>query len=145
MPLVVTDLGEVEVLRWMLKTVPGNGDPLHLHLYKNDYTPDRSSLLGAFVEADFGSYSPADMARSGWQNPVSVNGVAYAFHGTDLVTWTSSGASQMVYGYYVTGNDDAVALWAERFGTPITVTSVVPVQVWPYMRLHSEFEPPPPP
>lgn len=145
MSLIVTDLGEVEVLRWTLKSVPGTADPLHVHLFKNDYTPNRSSVLAEFEGATFAGYAPKDMARADWQNPVSVNGVAYAFFGTALLSWLASVGSQLIHGYYVTGNDDVVALWAERFDTPVTVTAIVPVQFWPYMRLHSEIEPVPPP
>jgi hypothetical protein len=128
----------------MLRNPPAADDPLHIHLFKNDYHPNRVSLVLDFDECTFAGYLPKDLNRADWGVPVSVGGVALIFYGTAPLSWLASAGSQVVYGYYVTTTDDSVCLWAERFDPIWTVTTTTPVPVTPFMRLHSELEPVPP-
>lgn len=143
MPLVVPDLGEVELLRLMLKTALAVDEPLSLRLYANDYAPNRQSVLANFTAASFDGYAPITLARAGWSAPATVGGIAQSTHGAAPAQWIAASGSQTCYGYYVTDAAGAVVYWAERFPAPLTVTTAVPILVVPVMRLRSESQPAP--
>jgi hypothetical protein len=140
---VVPDLGEKQLLGVMLKTALLVDANWRLHLFQNNYSPNRVSEITDFVEANFDGYDVVELDRSVWLDPVSIGGVAYSTYGTSLVSWLATSGSQTVYGYYVTDADDTVVLWAERTTTGTVVTTFTPFQMLPLMRLHSEFEPAP--
>jgi hypothetical protein len=141
MPLVVPDLGEVEMLRWTLRADLTRTVNLTLHLFKNDYTPHRESVIGDFTEADFDGYAPVALDWGQWTGPNSVGGVAVSLYGSGFQTFTPATGTQDIYGYYVTDAEDEICIWAERFPTVVVTDAAHPVQVQPVMRGHSEFEP----
>lgn len=144
MSIVVPDLGEKYLLKTMLQTALATDEPLHLHLFKNNYTPNRESELDDFVEADYSGYAIIQLDRSEWRDPVTMNGVAVTLYGLTPLSWVSASGTQTVHGYYVTNEADDLVIWAERFVTPALITtSSGPVLVF-LMRLHSELEPAPP-
>lgn len=141
MALVVTDLGQVFLLNWSLQpqTFPDPG--LLLHLYKNDFTPVKASIIGDFVEADYAAYSPRSLFRDQWQSAGLLGGIAQSVYGTEYQFWLASAFSQTVYGYYVTDAADTVAIWAERLVNPITISTVTPLVMQPYLTMQSESNP----
>jgi hypothetical protein len=142
--LVVPDDGETWLLRLLLQDATYVATPFHLHLYVNDYSPDRESVLDDFEEADFDNYYVAELARSEWQTPVSVDGVAVSLYGTGYIQWTTDGIDYSIVGYYVTDASDSVVLWAERWPVVFVLSVTGPLLFQPLMRLHSEVEPEPP-
>jgi hypothetical protein len=143
-PLVVTDVGEVYMLRWTLRPDLERIARLRFHLYSNDTTPHRSSVVEQFEECDFAGYEPRDLEWDQWSAPLSVGGVAASLYGSGFLEFVPSSGSQTVYGYLVTDPDDEVCLWAERLPAPIEASPSLPVLIQPAMRGRSEFEPPPP-
>lgn len=144
MAIVVPDLGEIELLKVMLQTALAVDQVWHVHLFQNDYHPNRESVLDDFVEATFSGYEVLDLNRDQWLDPVTIGGVASTTYGVTLASWVSTSGSQVVYGYYVTDEGDSVVLWAERTSDGTVVSTSTPYQMLPLMRLHSESEPPPP-
>lgn len=142
MALVVPDLGEVELLRRMLRPETGDADTLKLKLYKNNYTPVKASVLANFTECDFDGYAAADLDPANWDGPTSTAGVAVTVNSAGATTWYATSGSQNAYGYYVTNHDGSVVLWAERFpSAPLTISTTIPALVVPVMQLHSESQP----
>ena len=92
------------------------------HLYKNDVTPDQSTVLGDFMELDTGTvpdYLP--IVATGW-GPAFLSGHVETYE-ADLMTWYfAAGATTAVYvyGVYVTRNDGAF-MWAQRFVSPYNI------------------------
>lgn len=145
MPLVVPDLGEIFLLDLLLREDVSSADRFLLHLYKNDYSPNRVSELIDFEEATFAGYEVVELARDQWSESETVGGYAVSLYGTGYQQWVATTGDQDIYGYYVTDQADEVVLWAERFGTMVTVSEVNPVLLIPVMRLRSEYQPAPPP
>jgi hypothetical protein len=142
-PIIVPDLGELELVRRMLRPHEDDALPLRLRLFANDYVPNRVTEIDDVTEATFAGYVQKDLDPAGWASPVNVGGVAQMVWAAGFLSWLASAGSQTCYGYYVTDNPAEVLLWAERFPIPLAVSTTVPAIVLPIMRLHSEFEPDP--
>ena len=118
MALVVPAAGEAEMLERIVgnPTQTTNGN-VHIHLYKNDYTPIESSVLGDFtelVDATDQNYALLPLTAASWNStPSNPTAVDYTQQ-----TWTFLGTPETaisVYGYFVTADNDTTLLWAERF------------------------------
>lgn len=107
----------------------GDQNPIAIHLFKNDFTPDEDSDIDDFEECDFDSYSPIDAYPSG------VGGVTGhvmssphddphggSFHSP--LTWVIVGTpvvGQLVYGYFATyfpGSGPLKVTFHRRFDSP---------------------------
>lgn len=144
MALIVPDEGEPLLLDQLLIVEADPGPVWHLHLYQNDYSPNKTSTLADFTEADFSTYAIVELLRSDWQASAEFGGAAYSFYGVTFIEWFAGSGSQVIYGYYVTDEADEFVLWCERFPTPQTASVVNSVKMQPSMRLRSEVEPDPP-
>lgn len=134
--LKVPAVGENVLLDWaIMDAAPGN---LLLRLYKNDITPGDSDTAATYTEADFTSYTEKSLTRAGWSAVTQVSNKASITFGT-AQTWTNTGASQTVYGYYVvTDEGTPVLVWAERFDSPRTLGTSDTLSVTPVLTLESE-------
>jgi len=122
MALVICDAGELRLLDLMLKTALDVDETFTLHLFKNDITPDASSAVGDFTEADFTGYSSVSLLRATWTSAVTDTGVATTQYGNSPLSWSCTGSGNTVYGAYVLdGNGDLV--WAEKFSTARTLVN----------------------
>jgi len=118
MALVVPAAGEAEMLERIVgnPTQTTNGN-VHIHLYKNDYTPVEGSVLGDFtelVDATDQNYALKPLTAASW-SPSSSNPTVMEY---TQQTWTFLGIPDNfipVYGYFVTADNDTTLLWAERF------------------------------
>jgi len=134
MALVVTDVGEKELLDWALKDT---GEGLKLNLFKNDYTPVSTSINTDFTVADFTGYAEKTIARGDW-GAAATNGSDKGESIADDQTWSPTSA-QDVYGYYVSpASDNTVILWAEKFAAAVSLTSGDTFTVTPKLTLASE-------
>lgn len=119
MPLVVPDVGEVRLLRYIV----GNTYPtsLILQLYTNDLTPVDTSTDLSFTSATATSYAPATLSPNSW-GIGTTSGTSSALYNSGITfTFGTAAATQNVYGYYVTDQAGAL-LWAERFpGAPFAL------------------------
>jgi hypothetical protein len=133
MALVTCDAGELTLLSWMLNSTSGQGD-LTLKLYKTNVTPTQSSTSGSFTVADFTGYSNKTLSRGSWGSPSTVS------HATSSVyadqTWTNSGSSQTIYGYFVVDGSSNL-LWAELFDSPRVLGTSESLTVTPAITLNS--------
>jgi hypothetical protein len=141
MAFVIPNEGEVVWLRRALTPDAGDADPLHLHLYKNNFTPLFGSVLADFTECDFAGYAVADVVPANWPTPGSVANRAQSIYQPAPLVFTPSAGSQNAYGYYLTDNADSVVLIAERFNdAPQLLTPSAPGLVVLVIQLHSEGE-----
>jgi len=115
MSVVIPNVGEVELLNKMLKD-----EDLTLKLFKNNFTPDASTVIGDFEESDFTNYNSFALLKSGWSIDI-VSGKAKAKYGTDP-SWTCGATGNTVYGYWIEGATSVTLLWTERFDSPIVLT-----------------------
>lgn len=115
MAIIVPNAGELELLDKMLRDALSTDEDYYLRLYKNDYTPDASAVIGSFTEADFTDYLQKTLTRAGF-NAAATNGsgegeIAYGAE----QAWTCGTTGNTVYGYYVVGVTSNVVLWCQRF------------------------------
>lgn len=98
-----------------------NSVKLRLHLYKSNTTPTNASILSDFTECDFAGYAAQDIST--WSVPTVAAHVATMTAAANLFTRSTTGASQNIYGYYVTDSTNATLEWAERDpNAPIVLT-----------------------
>jgi len=136
MALLVPDVGEVALLSDML----GNGNNMTLKLYKTDVTPAEGDTAGSYTEADFTGYSAATLTRSvsgsTWATPSTASGTTSSEYNSGTPqTWTNTGASQTVYGYFVIDAIAGTLLWAEKFATARTLATNDTLDVTPAIEL----------
>lgn len=140
--IVVPNEGELWLLDLLLRETVPSTLKFVLRLYRNDWTPEKDSVRADASEATFAGYLPVEMDRAAWTAAQLVGGEAQSTYGTLYQQWLASSGNQLIYGYFVTDEDDNFILWAERFVTAVNVSAVTPVVMMPVLRLHSEFQPP---
>lgn len=117
MALLVPTVGENKLIEFALgKSTPG--DQI-LHLYVNNYTPVDGDTSASYTEMSTLGYAAKTLTKGSWT--VAQNaGVAQATYADQTFTFTA-GTAVTVYGYYVTDTTTGTLLWAEKFGTALTV------------------------
>lgn len=134
MPLLVPNVGE-EV---MLRNITNNTSPqnLILRLYSSNTTPAEADVATTYTQATFTGYAAATLTGASWT--FTVGAVTYATYAQQ--TFTSSavqGATQSIYGYYLTQASSGILMWAERFSDgpyPIT-NNGDSIRITPYIEL----------
>lgn len=139
MALVIPDEGALELLVWQLKAALAADVPLSVGLYKNDYHPAKSSHWTDFAQADFPGYFRQDVPRSGWGDPVIVDGRASSTHGAVPFEWANTGDPQTLYGYFVLNPATFKVTWAERFASAQLLATGGKLKVRLVRTLVSEF------
>lgn len=116
--LVVPDTGEVYFLKCMLYQAAAD---LTLKLYKTNVTPGESDTTGSYTVADFTGYSnktlTASQSGGTWAVPTTSSGTSSTTYAQQ--SWTLSGTSQTIYGYYIIISSTLVI--AELFATARTL------------------------
>lgn len=134
MSLVVTDVGEKEILDWAFKDT---GEGLKLNLFKNDYTPTSTSINTDFTVGDFTGYVEKTIARTDFTSATTNANNKGEIVASDQ-SWSPTSA-QDIYGYYVSpASDNTVVLWAEKFASVVSLASGDTFTVKPKMTLASE-------
>jgi hypothetical protein len=84
-----------------------------LHLFKSNHTPADGDVLATYtaIESTFPGY--AAQTVTGWGAPVVSAHVATVTAAQLTFTRNATGATENVYGYYVTDAANTVLLWAE--------------------------------
>jgi hypothetical protein len=136
MPLVVPNVGEIELLDKMLKNALVTDENYTLKLFNNNVTPDQSFTASSFTEATFTGYVAKTLTRSGWGAAATVSNKAQSSYAQQ--SWTCGIVGDTIYGYYVVGATSTVLLWAERFTTPRTLGNTDILNVTPVFTLNSE-------
>jgi hypothetical protein len=138
MPLVTSNLGELELLDKMLKDALSTNENYILRLYQNNYTPVDASAPGSFTEANFTSYAALTLTRALWNSAVVVSLKAETSYGSAPLSWTCGASGNTIYGYYVTGATSGVVLWAELFATSRILASADVLNLTPKFTLNKE-------
>lgn len=136
MPLVVPDVGEVELLDKMLKDALTVDESYTLKLYSNNYTPVQGSTAANFTESAFTSYAAKTLTRAGWTAASTVSNKASASYAQQ--SWTCGTTGGTVYGYYVIGTTSTVVLWAELFPVARVLAVNDVLNFTPVFTLNSE-------
>ena len=126
MPLVLPNIGEVEMLECALRdTTP---EALVLCLYSNNATLSEATVLANLTECAISGYAGKNLTRAGWGAAVAGD-PSYIPYGTPQV-FAFSGTGT-VYGYFLKGATSGNLYWAEvlypsgqlvNSGDSITVT-----------------------
>ena len=104
MALVVPNVGEAKLLKYMLNNEAALNEVLHL--YSNDPSLSQSSVIGDFSEVSAAGYGAVTLSGGTW-----TFSTATASYPEQTFTFTTSATA---YGYYVTTTSNDL-LWAERF------------------------------
>jgi len=109
------------------------------HLFTNDITPSRGTIIDDFDEADYSGYAAVGVAAAAF----TLEGIA-AHIGSKIaapISFTNtSGGDYAVYGYYVTNADDDTLLMAARFDdAPVTQEAGESWVIIPTISDYSQF------
>lgn len=99
-------------------------------LFTNDFTPDASSVIADFTEADFDGYEELLVFGSLFEN--DADSLFEKQHPAAVFAHDGTGTAQTIYGWYATGNVNNPAsathtalqtevMACERFASPITL------------------------
>lgn len=136
MSLVLSNVGELELLDKMLKDALFDDEDYILKLFTNDVTPNQSSVVGTFVEANFTGYSTKTLTRAGWSAASTIANKAQSNYPQQ--SWTCGSTGNTVYGYYLIGSNSNVLLWAERFDSPRVLVNTDVLNITPVFTFTSE-------
>jgi hypothetical protein len=108
-------------------------------LFKNNFTPGDTSVIGDITAADFSGYSGLQ-SFSSWNAATWSTPRAVATAGDVVWTHNGGGTSNDIYGYYVVDGSGNLA-WAERnAAAPVTMSSAGQTYtVKPQYTRRSEF------
>jgi hypothetical protein len=138
MPLLVPDVGEVELLKRVLYSNAGS-ENWTLKLYKTNVTPAEGDTAGSYTEADFTNYVAktltSSQSASTWAVPTTTSGTTSSTYGSSPQSWTCGTTGNTIYGYYVVGATSAVLLFAELFATARTLASGDVLNLTPKIEL----------
>lgn len=109
----------------------------HLHLYKSNTTPATSSTHTTFTEADFTGYASVTLSAGSWNASTLVSTKQTATYGS-AQTFTNTGSSQTIYGYYITNTANDKLIGAELFSSSITLATGGSVNVTPTITYLSQ-------
>lgn len=108
MALNVPDVGEnLAVGAFVNRLTPEN--PV-LRLYSNNITPADTDVTGTYTEATFAGYAAITLTGASWANPVAG---ATSFAQQTFIR-SSTGATENIYGYYLTQVTSGILMWSER-------------------------------
>lgn len=108
MALNVPDVGENKIVEMVVnKTAPEN---LVLRLYSNNITPADADTAATYTEATFTGYSAITLTGASW----GAGSAGVTSFAQQTFTRSSTGATENIYGYYVTQVTSGVLIWSER-------------------------------
>lgn len=112
---------------------------LRFHLFTNNETPDRDSVLADFTEAAWAGYAAVDLDETDFVTTGTAGHVGYMY--ADPIAFVNtSGADVDAFGYYVTDTSETVLLAVARFDSaPITKADAESFLVTPVWGDFSQF------
>lgn len=125
------------LLAMLLDVVTAGG--LDFHLFTNNYTPVRGSLIGNFTEAAWAGYAVVNVLPAAFLIQ-SVSGHVGTIIAPPISFANTSGGVVNAYGYYATRHSDGKLRFAARFdGAPAVILDGGSQQVTPILSDFSEF------
>jgi len=112
----------------MLDAWVASGRLSQIRLFQNNYFPDPTDTIAAYIEATFSGYPGGTVLAFG---AAFINGAGQGEVASMPVTWNHDGGptANTIYGVYVTDTlGDLV--YAERFGAPITMSVATDVIIY---------------
>ncbi len=136
MALLVPDEGEVILLGNML--AGGSLENRTLKLGKTNITPAESDTSASYTVADFTGYVDktltSTLSGSTWATPTTSSGTTSSLYGSAAQSWSATSA-QVIYMYWVQGATTAKVLWAELFGSSISLVNPSTLTLQPAIQL----------
>jgi hypothetical protein len=134
MAIVVPNVGEVELLDKMIKDALSVDENYTLKLY-TAVSPaiDESTTAAHFTEADFTGYSTKTLTRANWGAASTSSGTTSSVYAQQ--SWTNTGSTQVILGYWVVGATSGVLLWCEAFTAAETLNNGGVLNVTPRFEL----------
>jgi hypothetical protein len=136
MPLVIANVGELELLDKMLKDALTVDEDYTLKLFNNNVAPTQASIASTFTETAFTGYAAKTLTRTGWSAATTVSNKAQSSYSQQ--SWTCGATGDTIYGYYVIGATSSTLLWAELFASPRIVANTDVLNVTPVFTFNSE-------
>ncbi len=121
--LKVANVGEVRLLQMALGE--NSQENLQLRLFVNNITPADTDTDATFTQMSQHSYASATITMAQWTVTTNGSGEAEAVAPAKTFSFTDDTVSGTVpvYGYYVVGATSGVLLWAEKFASPINIST----------------------
>lgn len=109
------------------------------HLFTNDITPDRDTVLDDFAEADWDGYLPVTLTADDL-TLFSVNNHVGTVTGEPVEYSNVSGLDQQAFGYFVTDQPGGHVVACGRFDdAPLVITPLGQFFVQPVLSVFSQF------
>lgn len=86
-----------------------------IKLYKNDITPDETSELADFTEANFSGYAEQTLVPDG--TAAIVDGKAQQSFDDAVFSHDGGATPNDIFGYFVVDSTETDLLWAERYAS----------------------------
>lgn len=135
MSLVAPNEGLADQLDYILKSTISGVANWTLVLFKNNLTPNQSTVYADLTLATFGGYSPVTLSRSTWTSAVISADKAVSTYDTTPQIWLVSSGSETIYGYAIVTPSSPVIRYVERFASPIAVSAGGIIGVLPRVTL----------
>lgn len=114
----IFNLGKERLFDWMLNQSTTTVDTT-LRLFQNNMALTNTKVAANFTEADFSGYTPVTISRGSYTITLDSGNNHVVATYTSVPTFTcDAGPSQTIYGWYLTDNNDGIAICGQEFATP---------------------------
>jgi hypothetical protein len=119
---LLSNVGEEQMLKLLCNKAGVTLRDMSLRLFKNDYTPVETSIVGDFTVANFTGYASQTLGTADWT--ITPGAPTSAACGQKTFTSTAGSQNQPIYGYYLVTVTDEIFVAGERFSDgPYTVVN----------------------
>ena len=97
---ILPNEGIGDQLKYLLQSPISGVLPWKFVFFVNNIGPDFTTVYADLVLSSFGGFTPFDLSRADWTDPVVTGNCALSTWGTDVLSWTfTSGPLETIYGY----------------------------------------------
>lgn len=112
---------------WLGSLAMAGGHPsldgnVKIHLFKNNVTLSRTTVIGSLTESTYTGYA-AQTLNGATDGGIDVNNWDTWSWPVKTFQQTGASASETAFGYYVTDSAGTTLLWGENFTTPQVFTN----------------------
>jgi len=132
MLMVVTNDGKQKYLEYCVCVSPNPDEKCTLEIFINDFEPDDESVTADFTPATFVGYSPLTISPGDWEPIAIVDNVANVSLTTPPLFQCTGGSPQVIYGWYLRGDDTGLTYLAQRFNVPRVMANGTVEVLGPY-------------
>jgi len=112
-------------LQYLLQSPISGVLPWRFVFFVNDITPTPATVLDDLVLSTFGGFTPFDLSRADWTDPIVTGNCAVSTWGVDVLSWTfTSGPLETIYGYAYIDYAGHLIRFIQRFD-PADIQTVV--------------------